>query len=108
MPPIRYEPDHKGTGALLVTPEMRHLVERAVEDGKAYAISISPDREPYSAGYIASFETEVDVQKIAGSPRVTGILSNTAQYAAVVEWQHDHHVLGRTVDFIENAWFPHG
>lgn len=104
----RYKPDHKGTGQLLVAPEMRTLMAAAGEAGKAHAISISPDREPYSAGYIASFEVDVEVQTLAKSRRVTAILVNTAEYAAAVEWQWDHHVLGQTVDFLESSWVPGG
>lgn len=104
----RYQPDHKGTGELLVGPQMHQLMKLAGEAGKAHAISISPDQEPYSAGYIASFETEVSVQMIARSRRATATLTNTSNHAAAVEWQWDHHVLGRTADYLENSWVPGG
>lgn len=100
---VDYRPDHKGTGELLVAPEMHRLVAAGAEAGREYAVSISPDREPYSEGYIASFEVETGrTDTIARSRRATAIVRNTAPYAAVVEWQWDHHVLARTADFIES------
>lgn len=102
----RYDPDHKGTGQILVSREFHQLVDRAAEAGREYAVSISPDQEPYGEGYIASFEVETGLTDVvARSPRASAILRNTSEYAAVVEWQWDHHVLARTADFIE-SWAP--
>lgn len=106
---VRYEPDYRGTGELLVTPEMHHLVERAAEAGKDYAIAISPDAPPLGEGYIASFRVEAGlVDQVAGEDRATARLWNDADHAARVEWENGDHILGRTVDYLENAWFPRG
>lgn len=103
---VRYTPDNKGTGKLLVDPQMHRLIGRAAEAAKLFAISISPDQPPYGEGYIANFEVETGLETtLARSPRATAHLRNTSDYAAAVEWRWGHHVLGRTVDFIEH-WTP--
>lgn len=103
---IRYRPDRKGIAALLISPGMQELCRRAAEEGKRYAVSISPDAPPYGAGYIASFRVEFGlVRKEAGSKRATSELWNDSDHAAAVEWRHGQRVLGRTADHIE-SWDP--
>lgn len=109
---VRYEPDHKGTGELLLSPGMHKLVGQAADAGKTFAESISPDQVPYAEGYIASFEVERGLVSSGvsgkGTARATARLVNTSKHAAAVEWRHDHHVLARTADYLENAWVPGG
>lgn len=103
---VEFEPDHKGIAAMLVGPEMHRMVRHFTEHGARFAQSISPDIEPYGRGYIASFEVVSGlVTEVAGERRATAELWNTSDYAAAVEWEHDHHVLARTVDEIEAVTF---
>lgn len=103
MADVTYKPDHKGIARLLVSPEMHQLVTRAAEEGKRYAVSISPDAEPYGEGYIASFRVEGGkTEKVAGSNRAAAHLVNTSPHATAVEYANGSRVLGRTVDHIES------
>lgn len=99
-----YRPDHKGIAKLLVSPEMHELVTRGAEEGRRYAVSISPDAPPAGEGYIVSFRVESGlVEKVAGSRRAVARLHNDSDHAVLVEYRNDARVLGRTVDHIE-AW----
>jgi hypothetical protein len=105
---IRYDRDIKGTAEVLTQPEMHSLVDRAAEAGKAFAVSISPDAPPIGEGYIESFRVETgQTETFEGVRRAEAQLWNDSPYAAAVEWEYKHHVLGKTVDFIEK-WRPGG
>lgn len=98
---MRYEPDHIGTGKLLRGDDMADVVRTVAQAGVVYAVSISPDAPPHGAGYIASFDVEVEIQ----GDRQTAVLSNSSDHAVQVEWgargHSGHHVLSRTIDLIE-------
>ena len=95
---MRYEPDRAGTGLLLRSDDMGDAMRTIAQAGVAHAVSISPVE---SGLYAASFEVDVEVQ----DDRQTATIANTVEYAAAVEWgargSNGHHVLGRTVDWIE-------
>lgn len=102
MADVDYKPDHKGIAALLVAPAMMNAVALYAEAGRDYAISISPDAEPFGEGYVSSFEVQAGlVVKTGGNRRAAARLVNTSPHAVHVEWTNDSRVLGRTVDFIE-------
>lgn len=104
MADFDYKPDHKGIGQLLISPGMHKLVTERATAGMAYAISISPDAEPYGEGYISSFSVESGlVVNEAGSRRAAARLVNNASHATLVEYANGARVLGRTVDHIENG-----
>jgi hypothetical protein len=99
---VRYKPDHKGIAALLIAPAMMNLVAQAAAEGMQYAISISPDADPYGEGYVSNFEVEAGlVVKTGGNKRAAARLVNTSPHAIHVEWTNGTRVLGRTVDHIE-------
>ena len=94
---MRYEANHRGVAQLLVSDGMADAMKDAALAGQFFAESISPDAPPYAAGYVASFDTDVEVQ----GDRQTGILANTSGHAFAVELRD--HVLGRTADWIEGG-----
>jgi hypothetical protein len=97
-----YKPDHKGIAQLLVAPSMMKVVALYAEAGMPYAVSISPDADPYGEGYVSSFEVEAGLTvKTGGNRRAAARLVNTTDHAAHVEWTNGDRVLGRTVDYIE-------
>lgn len=94
---MRYEPDHAGIAKLLVSDDMGDVMRTVARAGQAFAESIAPDAPPHGAGYVASFDIDVEVQ--GPNPRQTAILANTSDHAFAVELRD--HVLARTADFIE-------
>ena len=108
----RYEPDHEGIGALLVSSQMGDVM-RAIAQSQALPLarSLSPDAAPYGSGYVDSFKVEVETIMWAGSPRKVANLVNASDYAAAVEWGWDvahrqfgnhkgYHVLQTVADVI--------
>jgi hypothetical protein len=101
-----YEPDHKGTGQLLVSPGMFDLVNAFADFGMRYAVSISPED---TGDYKDSFRVEeghVLTMITKGghrTRRAAARIVNDAPHAPNVEWQWGYHVLGRTIDAIERA-----
>ncbi len=112
MSDVEYRPDRRGVAGLMVSPEMRGLVELQAYQAIPFAKSISPDAAPYGTGYIDSFEVNGGTERVAGSRRAVAELANTAEYATSVELGRlgdvsradtGHHVLARTADYIENG-----
>jgi len=104
---MRYVPDHKGIAEMLNGPEMHKLVGTFADAGRNYAVAISPVD---SGEYAKSFEVERGltsgrIGRRANSRRAMARLHNKADHAAAVEWFHGHHVLSRTVDYIERYQF---
>lgn len=101
MASTRYVPNHKGIAELLVSPDMAEVMLAETEAAKEYAISTSPRGD--TGNYSESFTVDVDIR----GDRVTGVLTNTADYAHIVEWgaygYEGEHVLSRTVDWIEHS-----
>lgn len=84
-----------------VGPEAQAMVLAVAEKAQAIAEGLSTDFTK-SGDYIESFHVRLDVVHEAGAERAAGILENTSDHAAAVEWgnAHDHrahHVLGRTL-----------
>jgi hypothetical protein len=119
MSDVEYRHDYRGVPELAKSAEMHMmLIDRAIE-GKAFAISISPDAPPYGEGYISSFEVDgANYETYNGFKRAVAYLRNTADYAWYVERGTDrsgltsgapspygrgHHVLSRTIDFLERS-----
>lgn len=106
-----YTPDYKGIGELMRSPMMHGVVELAAYEAIPFARSISPDDPPYGEGYVASFEVHGGTAMVAHRRRASADLVNTAPYAVEVELGQvgdvsradtGHHVLARTVDWIEH------
>lgn len=97
---MRYKPDHGGVARLLREERMGEAMEAYAKAGAKYAAHIAP-RE--TGEYRDSFGTEHHVSE----KRQTAVLFNTADHAPAVEWgtfnQDGHHVLSRTIDWIEGA-----
>lgn len=101
---IEFEPDHRGLGEMLAGPEFMILTHHFAEYGASYARAIAPVD---SGEYANSFEVVSGLYTTTADRRRTkramSELWNRSDHAAVVEWAHDHRVLGRTVDEIERA-----
>lgn len=96
-----YQPNFGGFAAMAVGPEMVEAVRTEAERAKAVAEAMSEDFR-VTGEYADSFEVTSEFVEISGHLRAAGRLTNTAPYAAAVEWgdSHDrkpHRVLGRTL-----------
>lgn len=93
-----YAPNHHGIGQLLKSDDMLATMESVAEAGADYARSISP---VVTGEYAGAFEVAGEVL----DERATGLIYNTSEHGAAVEWgsehQEGHHVLARTADWIE-------
>lgn len=105
-----YKPDHQGIGELMRSPEIHGLVDLAAYEAVPFAKAISPDATPKGEGYVASFEVHPNLtRKLHGvrTRRAVAELGNNSDHAIIVENGLDqnmgHHVLGRTIDFIERG-----
>lgn len=103
----RYKPDFRSTAEIMRSPGIRGAVELAAHEAVPFAKSISPDAPPYGVGYISSFEVSSGIERIAGARRAVAYLANTSDHAILVEdgipgRQEGHHVLARTIDYIEH------
>jgi hypothetical protein len=106
---VRVEFNEAGLAELAHGPEVTAAVLAVAETGKAYAESIAPRR---SGHYAASFEVSVETVTVAGRERVAAQLTNTAGYAAAVEYgpggrkdapaASARRVLGRTLDHLQH------
>lgn len=120
MVDAEYKHDYRGVPQLAKSAEMHMMLIDQAIDAKAFAISISPDAPPYGEGYIASFEVDAaHYETINGVKRAVAYLRNTSEHAWYVERGTDrssvtsastpspfgrgHHVLGRTIDFLERS-----
>lgn len=100
MAGIRYEPDFRGTGEGMTSPEMLAVMLAAAEAGKAFAERIAPHR---TGEYASSFRVEGVLRGGPRNNRAEARLINDSPHAAAVEWRNHggERVLGRTVDVIE-------
>jgi len=102
----RYKPDHQGTGRLLLSPGMFDLVNAYADAGMRYAQQISPAR---TGDYKDSFRVEENHEITMTSKdghrtrRAAARIVNDSPHAPEVEWQWGHHILGRTIDFVERV-----
>jgi len=87
---------------MAVGPEVRAIVLSVAEEARAAAEALSADFAK-TGHYAASFNVRSDTVTFAGHARAAGVLENTADYAAGVEWGNardhkPHRVLGRVLD----------
>lgn len=108
---MTFTPNSAGIQALAVSPEMSAVVGRIAERGKEIAEDLSQDFRR-TGEYASSFETAVEIQRdpVGRHPheRAVGLLRNTSDHAAAVEFGYEgrsgdpgssaHHVLGRMLD----------
>lgn len=96
---------------MAVGGELRAAVVAVAEKGKAVGEGLAQDFR-VTGDYAASFEVTsatVRLDTSAGSHDVAaGVLTNTSDHAAAVEWgnEHDHRahrVLGRILDRLDHA-----
>lgn len=96
---MEWDWDYAGFGALLCGPEMQALMAAKVEKAEKAAVAISPE---VTGVYRDSFETETGVMDTLVGKRAYGRLTNTAAYAAAVEFGNRRapaqHVLLRAID----------
>lgn len=96
-------------------PELHAACTAAAEKAKAIAVGLAQEFR-VTGEYADSFEVTdetVDWHGEYPGPRAAGRLTNTAPYAAAVEWGHEgredepgqsaHHVLARTLDALGGA-----
>jgi hypothetical protein len=96
--------------AMAVGPEIRAACLAEAERAKAIAVGLAQEFR-VSGEYADSFEVSdetIDWHGEYPGPRAAGRLTNTAPYAAAVEWGYEgragepsssaHHVLARTLD----------
>lgn len=105
----RWDWHYRDFGALLCGPEMLALMDVTVQKLKAAAEAIAPigdsHEDDHPGLYRSSFETETGVAS-NGLPgkRAYGRLTNTAPYAAAVEWGNRRapaqHVMARALDHV--------
>ncbi|MCW2904924.1 MAG: hypothetical protein JWO67_7189 [Streptosporangiaceae bacterium] len=97
---IKYEADYHGTRELMTSPEMLACMGAAAEQGKQFAVSISPRR---TGEYSESFHVEGSTAGGPNRDRAEARLTNTSSHAADVEWRNHGgmRILGKTVDHIE-------
>jgi hypothetical protein len=94
--------DYQGFGELLCGPEMEALMRDRIEKCANAARAIAPEE---SGRYRESFEVESGVEETLTGRRAYGRVTNTAPYAAAVEWGNRRspaqHVLLRAVDHMQ-------
>jgi len=102
---MTYQPDHRGLGELLVSPEMEKAMRSLAEKVMARAVSLAPDAAPYGEGYIASFEVDSGVRP-GTTPRAFGRVENTSGHAVFVEFggphTPKHRTLGKALDALND------
>lgn len=110
MADVEYKHDYRAVPQLAKSAEMHMLMIDKGFEGMAFAKSISPDAPPYGAGYIESFEVQGSkYETINGTKRAVAHLLNTSDHAWYVErgtsrsQSMGHHVLSRTIDFLEHS-----
>lgn len=105
---IRYTASYSGLRQVMNSPEMQAVMRQVAEKGADYARGIAPVGDPridrHSGDYAASFEVSVQANGGFHGDRAEARITNTAEYAAAVEWgdgafppyRHGRHVLART------------
>lgn len=105
---MTYKPRRAGFKEIVNGPEIAAALETLVQEAKTIAEGLAQDFR-VTGQYADSFETSVQVEPVAKGPaRLVGRLTNTAPYAAAVEYGYQgrseaegskaHHVLKRTLD----------
>lgn len=103
-----FKPNNAGFQKLAVSRGMRDALKQIAERGKTIAEGLAQDFR-ITGEYADSFEVTDETVEWTGlypGPRAAVNLTNTAPYAAGVEWgnAHDHkphRVLARTADMLE-------
>lgn len=110
MADVEYKHDYRGVPQLAKSAEMHMVMIDKAFEGMAFAKSISPDAPPYGAGYIEGFRVDGGhYETINGTKRAVAYLYNDSDHAWYVERGTSrsanvaHHVLSRTVDFLEHS-----
>ena len=94
-----YRADFGAFRKFMNSPEIRAVMVRVAEKGKAYAEQISPVE---TGDYRGHFHAE-PVDHAGRGDRAGAKLYNDSAHAAAVEWRLKHRVLGRTVDHMEHG-----
>ena len=105
---VRYTQDRSGTNRIMNSPEMLAMLMRRARAGRAFAESIAP---VYSGTFKRSFVVEGRTHAGSKADRAEARLINTSDDAVFVEYGGGatgrntpaHHVLARTVSFIEGG-----
>lgn len=103
-----YKPRRAGFKEIVNGPEIAAALEAIVGEAKTIAEGLAQDFR-VSGEYADSFEESVKVEPVQKGPaRLVGRLTNTAPYAAAVEYGYQgasdaegskaHHVLKRTLE----------
>lgn len=120
MADVQYKHDYRAVPQLAKSAEMHMMLLDKTFAAKAFAVSISPDAPPLGEGYIASFEVDGShYETVNGVRRAVVHLRNNSEHAWYVERGTDqstgmsssapspfgrgHHVLARTIDFLEHS-----
>jgi hypothetical protein len=120
MADVEYKHDYRAVPQLARSAEMHMMLLDKTFAAKDFAISISPDAPPYGEGYIAGFRVDGSkYETINGFKRAVVHLVNDSDHAWYVERGTDrstgisstapspfgrgHHVLARTIDFLERS-----
>lgn len=105
---VRYTASYSGGRDIMNSQAMQEAMREIAEKGARYAQGIAPVGDPrfdrHPGDYAASFEVSVQANGGEHGDRAEARITNTAEYAAAVEWgdgafpphAHGHHVLGRT------------
>jgi hypothetical protein len=101
---VTFKANRAGITALALGPKAQAVVLQRAEAAKAAAEAIAPRQ---SGHYADSFDVTPTTVVIKGKPRAGARLSNTADYATVIEigrrGQDGQHVLSRALDAIRHA-----
>jgi len=100
---MTYQPNHRGLGELLVSPDMESAMRQLAGRVMARAVATAPDAAPYGTGYVDSFELDSGVRPGA-TPRAFGRVRNTSDHALFVEFgarnTPRHRTLGKALDAV--------
>lgn len=107
-----YNPNFDGFRKMANGPEIRAVLAEVAEKAKTIAEGLSQDFR-ITGEYAESFVVGEETVVFPRGPRAAATLTNTAPYAAAVEWGYKgranepdgeaHRVLGRTLDALGNG-----
>lgn len=108
---VSFKANSEAFKAMAVGPEITAIVTEVASKALQVAESLA---EPFrrTGDYMSSFNVRAEVVTLrtgfGSHPVSAGILENTSDHAAAVEWgnkkdSHAHHVLGRTLEEINSV-----
>ena len=105
-----FKPNSAAFRAMAVGPELAAAVTAKAEEAKTIAESLSQDFRvsgEYAESFVVTTEETTLRTGFGSHPVVAGVLTNESGHAAAVEYgnEHDHrahHVLGRTLDSLND------